>query len=387
MNFSWYQVYLTAFLGGCFVTWLLTPMWRKLARIWGVLDCPSSEKHKKHNKSTPLLGGAAIFSGWLLAIIAGVVLVVICGQDLGTDISQYQAGVIKVAPRLAALLLGGVAALLLGLYDDVRSLKAAPKFIGQFLIALLAVHYGGVRITLFVDNTIFSYAVTVFWFMLLMNSINFLDNMDGLAAGTVGIALAFFTFVAAYNQQFFIAALAAVSTGAVAGFWCYNRSPASIFMGDSGSHFIGYLTAVISASTTYYCHDYSLSRFPVVLPLFILAIPLFDTATVVWIRVRNRKPFWIGDHNHISHRFLRMGLTRAQSVRAVHLAQIILSLCVLPLLSVQPIMAWVLVVQAVVFLVFISFLQYAIPANRELEVMLKKHSSHKEQRPKKSSRT
>ena len=204
------------------------------------------------------------------------------------------------------------------------------------------------------------WGASVFWLMLLMNSINFFDNMDGLAVGTITIAMGFFCVIAALNNQYFIAALAAMSCGVTAGFWYYNTSPAMIFMGDSGSHFLGYLAAVISAGVSWFGIDYSLSRFPILMPLFILALPLFDTGMVVLIRTCRGKPFWIGDHNHISHRFVRMGLSRRQAVLLVHLMALCVGLGILPVFWGDFRTAAILVAQAFLFLLVVSILQFAL---------------------------
>ena len=198
-----------------------------------------------------------------------------------------------------------------------------------------------------------------------MNSINFFDNMDGLAVGTIAIAMGFFTVIAALNQQFFIAVFSALTCGVCCGFWFYNFNPAVIFMGDSGSHFLGYMAAVISAGVTYFGIDFSLSRFPILMPLFILALPLFDTAMVVLIRTRNHKPFWIGDHNHISHRFVRMGLSRKQAVMLVHLMALTIGLGILPVFWGDFRTAAILVVQALLLLGIITILQFTLGNRQE----------------------
>ena len=184
--------------------------------------------------------------------------------------------------------------------------------------------------------------------------------MDGLAVGTIAIAMGFFSIIAALNQQYFIAVLCALNCGICCGFWFYNANPATIFMGDSGSHFIGYLAAIVAAQVTFFDADFSLSRFPVLMPLFILALPLFDTAMVVAIRTKNRKPFWIGDHNHISHRFVRMGFTRKQAVNLVHLMALTVGMGILPVFWGDFKTAAVLVIQACLMLGLITFVQLTL---------------------------
>jgi len=169
--------------------------------------------------------------------------------------------------------------------------------------------------------------------------------------------MGFFTVIAMLNCQYFMALFSALNFGVCCGFWFYNASPATIFMGDSGSHFLGFLAAVVSAGTTFFDHSTSLTPLPVLIPLLILALPLFDTLMVVLIRTKNRKPFWIGDHNHISHRFVRMGLSRKSAVAVVHLLSIVLSLGALPIYWGNLPVAAIMVVQAVLLLMVITILQ------------------------------
>lgn len=356
----WNQIYLFAFLAGAVSTLLATPFFGWLARKLNFLDVPQAN-HKGHGRATPLLGGAAMFTGWFLCLAASVGLVMWGGLAVLLDeIAGHLPGLEASLPKLGFLILGAFLAIVLGLVDDKCALSAGSKFGGQFLIALIAVGLGGVRVNIFFTNPVLVWAASIFWIMLLMNSINFFDNMDGLAVGTVTIAMGFFAVIAALNGQFFITTLAALTCGVGAGFWFYNTSPATIFMGDSGSHFLGYMAAVISAQVTWFGIDFSLSRFPILMPLFILALPLFDTGMVVLIRTLNGKPFWIGDHNHISHRFVRMGLSRRQAVLLVHLMALCVGLGILPVFWGDFRTAAILVAQAFLFLLIITIMQFAL---------------------------
>lgn len=357
---NWVQIYLFAFLAGAISTLLLTPVFRKIAEATGFMDCPQGN-HKGHRKATPLLGGASMFTGWILCIAAGLVAVKFNLIPYFSDsLSDHLPGIARSALPLGMIALGAFLAVLLGLIDDKYALSAAQKFGGQFIIAAIAVTWGGVKVSFFINNPAFIWCCSVFWIMLLMNSINFFDNMDGLAVGTISIAMMFFATVAALNQQYFIAVFSALTCGVGCGFWFYNYNPATIFMGDSGSHFLGYMAAVLSAGVTYFCKDYSLSRFPILMPLFILALPLFDTAMVVLIRTLNKKPFWIGDHNHISHRFVRMGLSRKQAVWLVHLLALCIGLGILPVFWGNFKTAAILVTQSMLILLVVSIMQFTL---------------------------
>ncbi|MCQ2378672.1 MAG: undecaprenyl/decaprenyl-phosphate alpha-N-acetylglucosaminyl 1-phosphate transferase [Victivallaceae bacterium] len=355
-----------AFAGGLGATLVLTPFFRFLAQRRDLLDRPG-EGHKRHSREVPLLGGFAMFSAWTLGIASGIAAALTgripgVSGDFGADIVR---GVCNAAPALGAIFAGALAALVLGFYDDCRPMSAQWKFLGQFFIALLAVGPGEVRFNCFIGSDLIVGAISVFWVMLMMNSINFFDNMDGLAAGTLAISFALFSAVALLGGQIFISVLSALSCGVVCGFWYYNAAPATIFMGDSGSHFLGYLVAVIAAKTTFFYSGVSLSRLPQLMPLFILALPLFDTAMVVAIRTWNRRPFWIGDLNHISHRFVRMGLSRKQAVALVHLLALAIGIGILPVYWGKVATAVILTLQSVLMIGIITFLQLTLAGKED----------------------
>ncbi|MDD5599230.1 MAG: MraY family glycosyltransferase, partial [Victivallaceae bacterium] len=289
------------------------------------------------------------------------------GGEMFSKLAGNLGGVKLVSGRLLIICLGAFCAVLLGLIDDRFGMSAMAKFGGQFLIAAIVVIFGKVQISAFFSNPVIVSAISIAWFMLLMNAINFFDNMDGLAVGTVTIAMGLFAVVASINEQYFVATLGALTCGVGAGFWFFNHSPATIFMGDSGSHLLGYLTAVISASVTFYSPLKDNSLFSILVPLFILAVPLFDTLAVVAIRIRAGKPVYIGDHNHISHRFVKMGMNRKQAVFMVHLLSLTLGLSVLPVLWGEFKTALVCIIQAVLLLALISFLQLAVIEDKNVD--------------------
>ena len=357
---TWFTIYAIIFFSGLSVTLFLTPLCRLLAAKTGFMDVPA-DNHKGHKKSTPLLGGLAMFSAWLICLAAGICAVKYAPGEAFASIAQtHLPGIKLVSGELMMIVAGAALAVILGLIDDKFPMSASTKFAGQFLVALLAVFGGAVRFNIFPDMPALEIAATLFWFMLLMNSINFFDNMDGLAVGTIAIAMGLFAVIAALNCQYFIASFAILNCAVCCGFWFYNANPATIFMGDSGSHFLGYLAAVVSAQVTFFDKSFSLSRFPILMPLFILALPLFDTAMVVIIRTLNKKPFWIGDHNHISHRFVRMGFSRKRAVALVHLMALTIGLGILPVFWGNFLTAAILVVQALLMLGIITFLQLSL---------------------------
>ena len=351
---------ITAFLSALAASLFLVVIFRSMARRLDLMDRPG-DNHKQHQHSVPLLGGMAVYCSWALTIFAGIAAAR-CGWLENSSISGFAEvsdGIQLSGRSLLFLFAGATMALILGMIDDIFPMSAKVKFSGQFLVALLAVYGGDIRLD-FCPLPVVGEMLTLFWIMLLMNSINFFDNMDGLAAGTVAIAFALFGVVAYLSGQYLMTVFCGAALGAVCGFWYFNTAPATIFLGDSGSHFLGYLAAVVAVKTTYMHSTGEFFGVQVLMPLFILALPLFDTAMVVVIRTLNKKPFWIGDHNHISHRFVKMGLSREKAVILVHLLALVIGLGVLPLYWGDGATATVVLIQSFLILGVVSFLQFTL---------------------------
>ncbi|MDD5697126.1 MAG: MraY family glycosyltransferase [Victivallaceae bacterium] len=366
MDFLWQHLYLFVFTAGMILTLCLTPVFQKLAELTDFMDKPQNEGHKGHRKAIPLLGGVAMFCAWISVIGLSCLALKTMAADIPSGLAGSLGGVRLVFGRLLIICAGAFGAMLLGLIDDRFGMSALVKLGGQFLIAAVVVVWGQVRISLFFSEPVIACAVSIAWFMLLMNAINFFDNMDGLAIGTVTIAMGLFAAAATINGQYFVATLGALTCGVGVGFWFFNHSPATIFMGDSGSHLLGYLTAVISSSVTYYSCSKENSLFSILVPLFVLAVPLFDTLAVVVIRLRAGRPIYIGDHNHISHRFVKMGMSRKRAVFMVHLLSLLLGLSVLPVLWGNFKTALICIIQAGLLLTLVSALQFAVIGDKNV---------------------
>jgi UDP-GlcNAc:undecaprenyl-phosphate GlcNAc-1-phosphate transferase len=185
----------------------------------------------------------------------------------------------------------------------------------------------GIRITLFLDSPLVSLVLTVVWVVGITNAMNLLDNMDGLSAGVAAI-VSFILFVVALEAgQTFVAAMLAVLFGTLVGFLVYNFNPASLFMGDAGSLFLGFLLAAMSVSTTYYQGGGAgRGRLSVVAPVVVLAIPIFDTLSVMAIRLKNGAPLMNGDKNHFSHRLVRLGMTVREAVLTIYILSLTIGL-------------------------------------------------------------
>ncbi len=308
MNFP-FNFFVAAFAGAFLTTLLALPLWRKWCLRTNLVDDPG---HRKiHHTPVPLAGGFAVLTGILLPLGIGAILLKLDIVKLSSAHAIVH-GIDRRAIELAVLALGAIAITFLGWLDDKHELKALPKFIGQILIAI-AVATACKRITLFVHNDIFSYAVTILWLLTVINAFNFMDNMNGLCAGVGAIGAFLFGVIAAANGEYLVAITGFLMCGALTGFLPWNFPNARAFLGDAGSHLVGYLLAVMAILPHFYTKQ-NPKPLAVLAPLLVLAVPLLDLAQVSLFRTLNRKPFWIGDTNHLSHRLNRAGLNRTRAV-------------------------------------------------------------------------
>ena len=316
-----FNFFAAAFLGALLTSLLTLPLWRKWCLRANHVDDPG---HRKiHDVPVPLAGGFAVLSGVLLPLAIGAVLLKL-GVVKVSAAGLIIHGIDRRAVELAVLAGGAVAITILGMLDDRHELKALPKFVGQLLIAV-AVAVACKRITLFVHSEVFSYAITILWLLTVINAFNFMDNMNGLCAGVGAIGAIIFGLIAAANGEYLVAITGFLMCGALAGFLPWNFPNARAFLGDAGSHLVGYLLAVLAILPHFYTRQ-NPHPLAVLTPLFVLAVPLLDLAQVVIYRTLHRKPFWIGDTNHLSHRLVRAGLSRTQAVLILWLIAIIIGL-------------------------------------------------------------
>lgn len=299
---------------GFLITLASLPAWRHWCRRTGLVDDPG---HRKiHHEAVPLAGGLAVLSGVLIPLIAAVGWLWLRGAGVG-PVGVLRYGFEKRGLQLAGLLVAGILIVLLGWMDDRYELSPRRKLAGQVLVAVL-VAATGTRVTLFVPNVVFSYAVTVLWLVTLMNALNFLDNMNGLCTGLGSLAAFWFGLKAAAAGQFLVAMISFLGTGALLGFLPHNFPRASAFLGDAGSHLVGYLLGVLAILPHFYTAEHRVGT-AVLNPLLILAVPLADMVWVVLWRTATGKPFYVGDTNHLSHRLVRAGLSRTQAVLVIWL--------------------------------------------------------------------
>jgi len=313
------DIHVLAALAGLAATAATLPFWCAWCRRVGLTDDPGARKI--HDRPVPLAGGPAIMVGLVLGLL--ILALASAAGILDTKwTAALRGGLGGDGARWVGLCLGALGMFALGWVDDRRELGAGTKFIGQCLVALL-VAACGVRVTLFVPSTAFSYAVTILWILTITNAFNFVDNMNGLCAGLGILASVAFGLNAARADQPLVAALALVGAGALGGFLPFNFPRATVFLGDSGSHLVGYLVAVLAILPHFHSPRHP-QPWAVLKPLLILAMPLLDLAWVVFFRWRRGKPFYVGDTNHFSHQLVRRGLSRTGAVLLLWLLAAIL---------------------------------------------------------------
>ena len=297
------STYLIVFAGVIVLTIGMTPLARWLAPRLGVMDTPAARK--MHRRPVPRLGGAAIY----LAVIAAALL-------LGERYNFAQFGTI---------LIGATGVSFLGLIDDRWGLRPVVKLIGQILAALL-LYASGIYVGTF-RHPLLNAATTVVWVVLITNAINLLDNMDGLAGGVSAIAAAYFALMCFFSGQYLVGALSIALLGACLGFLFYNLSPASIFMGDSGALFLGYVLAALGIKLRF---PDNVTFVTWMVPVLVLGLPIFDTTLVVISRLRRRRnPMTTPGKDHVSHRFVAAGMTQREAVLSLYVVAFVLGLIAL----------------------------------------------------------
>ncbi len=349
-------------VGGPFLlSAVTTAVVRFLGPRVGFVDRPHA--HKRHDKPVALGGGVAIFVGIAVPVVIGTALARFM-QDGSAPlfvpalILDHLDGMSSKFPLVLALMACVLVLHVVGLIDDRRALGPAPKFAVQFAVALITAWPLGIRMLEFLPAPV-SIAVTVLWIVLITNAFNFLDNMDGLSAGVAAIGAAIFAVAAMSAGQIFVPILAWVMVGALLGFLVFNRAPASIFMGDAGSLVVGYLMAVVTILTTFYDPGQKLQPMGVLVPLVVLAVPLYDSLSVILLRLRAGESPFRGDHRHFSHRLVRRGMSRRRAVHTVYLAAAATGLPAIAMPRVSWPIAALLVLQCLCVVTMIALLEHA----------------------------
>jgi len=349
------------------IAWAACWLVRGMAPRLGLVDRPGARK--VHDKPMPTAGGLGIWLGVVAPLAAAHLLVAWSTTDPATAtwlpafIRPHLAGLLAQFPKLWLMLGGGSVLLVLGLIDDRHGLDWRVRLGVQTLVATGMVAAGW-RLTIFLPWTWLTAPLSALWIVGLINSFNMLDNMDGLSAGVGAIAAAILAAVmltvpdpATSLPHLFVGSLLLVLVGSLLGFLGHNRPPARLFMGDAGAYFLGYLVAMCTLAGTF--AGGSLPRHSVLAPLCALAVPLYDTTSVVLLRLRSGRSPFVGDKSHFSHRLVELGLTKPQAVLTIYLATATCGLAALLLHQVDTVGAAVVLLLVAMTLTLVAVLELA----------------------------
>ena len=313
MNPAW--LYLATFVGAIGLSLMLVPAVREYARNREIIDTPGG--HKSHRAPVPYLGGVAMVAAFSVAMVIGVVVRRSAQFDdgqisitFGNLITQGDGLVRELAVVLGLALVFAA----MGLIDDLRGLSPVFRFVVGLGLATVLVAYGVVLQSPLPDWL--DMVISVVWILGMTNAFNLLDNIDGLAAGTAAVAAGAFFVIAILNDQQYSALLAIGLAGAMLGFLRSNFAPATIYMGDAGSLFIGFMMAYLGLKMRT-----NVAEIPQLFaPVLVLGIAVLDTTVVVVSRLRRGLSPFTGGQDHLSHRFLRLGLSVRRSVTVLLVA-------------------------------------------------------------------
>jgi UDP-GlcNAc:undecaprenyl-phosphate GlcNAc-1-phosphate transferase len=296
--------YLYIILGSFLITFSLVPLITKLAFKVGAVDNPS--QRKVHSKPMPRLGGLAIYIGFITMVL------------LTQPLTQ----------QIQGLIIGSTIIAILGVVDDIKNLSPKVKLLGQIIAAVVLVLHN-INVD-FITNPILggilplgylSIPITIFWVVGITNAVNLIDGLDGLAAGTSIIAAVTLAIVGLTHGQVLMFSLAIILAASTLGFLRYNFYPAKIFMGDSGSMFLGFNLSALAIMGLVK----SVTIISVFVPILILGIPIFDTLFAIVRRYANSQPIFKADKEHLHHCLLNMGLSHKQTVLAIYAMNIVLA--------------------------------------------------------------
>jgi UDP-GlcNAc:undecaprenyl-phosphate GlcNAc-1-phosphate transferase len=342
------------------LSFLLSVAFCGLARRWaprfGLVDRPGG--HKGHGAPVPLGGGVAIWLTTVTVLAVGTVVLGFGRGELPQVVGRHVSGLWYRAGQLEVILGTATAVMILGLIDDWRPLDWRLRLSVQTALAV-GLAASGIRITLFppLNHPAIGGLLTVLWVVVLTNAFNLLDNMDGLAAGVGWIAALLFAGAQVAAGSLFAPAVLLVLVGALLGFLVHNRYPARLFMGDAGSYFLGFLLGALTVAGTYYRYEGGYSSYSVLAPVLVMAVPLYDTASVILIRQREGRSWFRGDRRHFSHRLVERGLTPPQAVRTINLVTLASGLGALLLHRLDAAGACVVVAQTVSLLGVVAVLE------------------------------
>ena len=336
--------YLICFALAFIVSFVATPIAKKVAFCIGAVDVPKDDR-RMHKKPIARLGGLAIFSGFIISLMFGLVSTII--------------GVVGITPnkQLLGMLVGVFIIVGMGIVDDIKQLGPKIKFVFQILAAVLVVWISGDKISIITNpfstsgisilSDFIAYPLTIFWIVGITNAINFIDGLDGLAAGVSSISYLSLMFISILQGEEQSAMIIAILAGATLGFLPYNFNPAKIIMGDTGSTFLGFTLGVISIQGMMKTY----AAISIAIPILVLGLPLFDTTFAILRRLIKRKPIMAPDRGHLHHRLIDMGFSQKQSVVTMYAVSGALGLAAIVLADKGALSAVILIIAVSVFLI------------------------------------
>ncbi|MDO4587026.1 MAG: MraY family glycosyltransferase [Planctomycetia bacterium] len=373
MIISFIIAFIVCFLVSYLTCWIV----RLLGGRIGLVDKPGLRKI--HEKPMPTGGGLGIWLGITFPLLAATFLANILKLQLSSNleathflnipyltipdfIRTHVSGIVFQSVRLWQLLGLGTILVILGTLDDRFNLNWKLRFGIQALVAIFAVKLGW-KATFFVDIPWLTSLISIIWIIGLTNSFNLLDNMDALSAGVAAISALFLSIVMlgfatnplSGEPQLFLGGFLLILVAALLGFLLHNRPPAKMFMGDGGAYFIGFLLATTTLSATFVGDN--APKQAILVPICILAVPIYDTFSVIVIRLRNHKSPFEGDTNHYSHRLVRRGLSKPKAVLTIYLTTVICSINALFLYQVGLFSALLMILQIVMIFVLIAIFE------------------------------
>ena len=361
IEFNMIAVILLPLVVALVISFLSTPIVKSFAYKLGAIDVPKDER-RMHKVPIPRMGGLAIFLGFIISVLLFV----------------------EVDDQMKGILLGSVIIVVMGIIDDITPLRASLKFVIQILAALIPVYYG-VQITcisnpnLFSDNPYWNFGwlsipITVIWIVGLTNAVNLIDGLDGLAIGVSSISALTMLAIAILVAEPQVAVIMAALVGACIGFMPYNMNPAKIFMGDTGSTFLGYILACITIQGLF--KFYAVISF--VVPFLILGLPIFDTMFAIIRRISHGQNPMAPDRSHVHHRLIDMGLNQKQAVAVLYVISAILGLSAVVLATSGEIKA-ILCLMALIIVCLIAVRVIFLPHRSDEEKKhFKEHSLRQE---------
>ncbi len=323
-------------------TFATTPLVRRFAYRIGAVDIPK-DKRRVHKRPTPRIGGLAIIFGFLVAVIS-----------FNDSWSR----------ELISILIGVGILGILGVIDDCKELDAKLKFVVQIIAALVVVLFGDIRISVMSNPNVFSenpyiifpqwlsVTVTVLWIVFMTNAVNFIDGLDGLAAGVSAIMSMSLVFIAITYHEYEIALLGLALMGGCFGFLPFNFNPAKIFMGDTGSMFLGYMLSVLSVQGMF--KSYAVISFAV--PIIMLGLPLFDALFAMARRLLTGKNPMSADRGHLHHRLYDMGFSQKQTVFILYAISGVLGITSILLAEQRFLRAMLLLICVLIFLLIATMM-------------------------------